>query len=126
MAEKLVKGVGAMIGLATEAHAARRSSKAARAAADNENTPESSSQQRMTPPPTTSTSRSRRASPSKPTGSSHVATDDEIEHEKKGNETNFEMDIPDQAPPPYSESTLEGHAGEKDEADWELDDAVED
>ena len=112
-----------MIGLATEAHAARRTSKTARAAAQNENTPESSSQ-RTTPPPITSIEQRRRPSPSKSTGSSYFATHDDIGYENE--ESAEQSGVPDQAPPPYSESTLEGHAGEKDEADWELDDAVED
>ncbi len=123
MTEKLVKGVGSMIGLAAEAHAARKASKAARLAANNDTAQESTSRS-ATPPPHAPSSQIPRIYPPDPAGTTPYSKHSEAQlgHGSDG----AQFGTPDEPPPPYSGSGLEEDAREKDEADWQLDDAVED
>ena len=107
-----------MIGLATEAHAARKDSKAAKAVTDNESTHDDASQSNV------SLLRTQSSRPPKTTTQHATERKHEYNHTREADIAQF--GIPDEPPPPYPSIRLEGHVDEKDEADWQLDDAVED
>ncbi len=112
-----------MIGLAAEAHAARKASKAARAAANNDTAQESTSRSATLPPHAPSSQIPRINLPD-PAGTTPYSKHGEAQL-GHGSEV-AQFGTPDEPPPPYSGSGVEEDAREKDEADWELDDAVED
>ena len=119
MADKLVKGVGCLIGLATEASAARKASKAARLTDDHDTIPHKPFGD-IKDEPSTPPVRARRSTR---TGNYEPAKNrkfDEGRAHRSYDSLHGQADDP--SPPPYSVGEI---SLENDETSWQLDDAVE-
>ena len=121
MADKLVKGVGALIGLATEAHAARKTNKVAKAISDDDSTQQAPLRESDDFLP--SSVPSQISTSSRTSEAARYDKYDEEQVDQKYDSSHVETD--EQPPPPYSGIEAEENAGESDEANWQLDDAVD-
>ena len=119
MADRIVKGVNAMIGLATEAHAAHKEHKAAKSQGASNSELKIAKGQEVSNKVQTGSPKSIPGPSMNPSGSSRAASSSSKAQEASKDASDF---CEEADPPPYS--GLEGTAEEKDEADWQLDDAI--